>query len=396
MNSAPIALVIAALGFAAWIYLLTARGGFWRVAARDAMQPVASDSDPWPRVVAVIPARDEAEAIEANVRSLLEQDYRGAFSVIVVDDHSSDATVAAVARAGAGEPPGRLSVLAAPALPDGWTGKLWALDHGIRGAEALPEPPEYLLLTDADIRHAVDTLANLVARARGERLVLTSLMAKLHCESAAERALVPAFIFFFRMLYPFAWVNRMHRATAAAAGGCMLVHRRSLQKVGGLASIRGELIDDCALARRLKREGPIWIGLTERVQSTRAYRSFGEVRRMIARCAYTQLRCSPAWLVLASAAMLVAFVAPPVIVVIGDRAGRILAVLAWMGMAVAFFPTLRFYRVSPWWGVALPAIAAAYLFCTLDSAWLHARGRGGEWKGRLRAHAVSPTSGSRR
>jgi hopene-associated glycosyltransferase HpnB len=388
-------LVIAALAFAAWVYLLAARGGFWRIAPRDGALPAAPEMAAWPRVVVVIPARDEADVIAANVRSLLTQDYPGAFSLIVVDDHSSDETVAAVQGAGAGAPPGRLTVLAAPGLPDGWTGKLWALEHGIRHAEALPEPPEFLLLTDADIRHAGDTLTTLVSRARRDRLVLASLMARLNCESFAERALVPAFIFFFRMLYPFAWVNRLQRATAAAAGGCMLVHRQSLRMAGGMASIRGELIDDCALARLLKKEGPIWIGLTERVRSTRAYRSFGETRRMIARCAYTQLRCSPAWLAVTSAAMLVVFVAPPVIVLSGDGAARFLAALAWVGMACAFVPTLRFYRVSTWWGIALPAIAATYLLLTLESAWLHLRGRGGEWKGRIRGRDLRPASRSR-
>jgi hopene-associated glycosyltransferase HpnB len=388
-------LVIAALGLAAWVYLLAARGGFWRIAPRDGALPAAPEMTAWPRVVVVIPARDEADVIAANVRSLLTQDYPGDFSLIVVDDHSSDETVAAVQGAGAGAPPGRLTVLAAPGLPDGWTGKLWALEHGIRHAEALPEPPEFLLLTDADIRHAGDTLTTLVSRARRDRLVLASLMARLNCESFAERALVPAFIFFFRMLYPFAWVNRLQRATAAAAGGCMLVHRQSLRMAGGMQSIRSELIDDCALARLLKKEGPIWLGLTERVRSMRAYRSFGEVSRMIVRSAYTQLRCSPAWLAATSAALLVVFVAPPVIVLFGDGMARFLGALAWIGIAGAFLPTLRFYRVSSWWGVALPAVAAAYLLLTVESAWLHLRGRGGEWKGRLRPRALHPASRSR-
>ena len=215
-------------------------------------------------------------------------------------------------------------------------------------------------------------------------------MAKLHCESVVERALIPAFVFFFQMLYPFAWVNRPRRATAAAAGGCMLVHRQSLRKAGGIEAVRSELIDDCALARLLKKQGRIWIGLTGRVHSTRAYRSFGEIRRMIVRCAFTQLRFSTGLLAGATVAMFVVFVAPPVVALTDGGMARMLGVLAWACMVVAFQPTLRFYRVSPLWGLALPAIAAIYVVLTLDSAWLHLRGRGGEWKGRLRA--LNPVS----
>jgi hopene-associated glycosyltransferase HpnB len=385
-------IVIAALSLVTWAYLLAARGGFWRTERRDAPSPTARHVSDWPRVIAVIPARNEAEAIGANLRSLLRQDYPGAFAVIVVDDHSGDDTAAVVRSVAAAEAPERVTVLAAPSLPDGWTGKLWAQNHGIRYAESLPEPPDYLLLTDADIHHAADTLTDLVGRAIPGQLVLTSLMAKLNCESAVERALIPAFVFFFQMLYPFAWVNRPERATAAAAGGCMLVHRASLRRAGGVEAIRDELIDDCALARLLKNEGRIRIGLTGRVRSTRAYQSFGEIRRMIVRCAFTQLKFSPWRLAFATAAMIVVFVAPPVIAVTGSGMARMPAALAWACMAVAFQPTLRFYRGSPLWGLALPAIAAVYVALTLDSAWLHLRGRGGEWKGRLRVRALQPVS----
>jgi hopene-associated glycosyltransferase HpnB len=192
-----------------------------------------------------------------------------------------------------------VTVLSAPPLPGGWTGKLWAQHHGVKHAQTLPEPPDYLLLTDADIRHATDTLTALVLRAVHDRTVLTSLMASLHCENRAERAMIPAFIFFFQMLYPFAWVNRANRATAAAAGGCMLVRRQSLQAAGGVAAIRGELIDDCALARLLKSHGPIWLGLTRRVHSVRACATIGEIRGMIVRSAYAQLCFSPWWLAFA-------------------------------------------------------------------------------------------------
>jgi hopene-associated glycosyltransferase HpnB len=379
------ALLIASLSGVIWVYLLTARGGFWRAAQRDdAREAMAAEVSSWPRVVAVVPARDEAEIIGESIASLLQQDYRGDFAVIVVDDHSSDGT-AAVARhattaAGAS---GRVIVLSAPPLPGGWTGKLWAQHHGVNHAQSLPEPPDYLLLTDADIRHAADTLTELVLRAVRDRTVLTSLMASLHCEKLAERAMIPAFVFFFQMLYPFAWVNRANRATAAAAGGCMLVRRQSLQAAGGVAAIRGELIDDCALARLLKRQGPIWLGLTRRVHSVRACATVGEIRGMIVRSAYAQLRFSPWWLVFTTAAMLVVYVAPPILALLGSGIPQLLGILAWVLMTLAFQPTLHFYRVSPWWGVALPAIAAWYLVFTLESAYRHMRGGGGEWKGRV-------------
>jgi hopene-associated glycosyltransferase HpnB len=376
------------LACAVWVYLLAARGGFWRASQRDdgAAHPSA-DPTAWPHVAIVMPARDEEDVIGPTVASLLRQDYGGNFSLIVVDDHSSDRTAIEAARAAnaietAGSPR-TLAVLTAPPLPGGWTGKLWAVFNGIKHASTLPEPPEYLLLTDADIRHAPDTLTELVRRALRERTVLTSLMAKLRCQSLAERALMPAFIFFFQMLYPFAWVNRADRSTAAAAGGCMLVHCGALASAGGVEAIRGELIDDCALARLLKPQGPIWIGLTERAQSIRAYRSIGDIGHMVTRTAYAQLGFSRWWLACTTAAMTLTYVAPPALSLLGSGIPQLLGGLAWAGMALAFQPILRFYRVSPWWGLALPAIATAYLVFTLASGYQHMRGRSGSWKGRV-------------
>ena len=376
---------IGALSCAIWIYLLTARGGFWRAAVRDDVgAPAREPGVVWPRVVAIIPARDEASFIAASVGSLLQQDYRGSLALIVVDDHSSDDTADAARRvAAAAGAPERVIVATAPSLPGGWTGKLWALHHGIEQAQAMPEQPEYLLLTDADIQHADDMLTELVRRALREHLVLASLMAKLRCVSFAERALIPAFVFFFQMLYPFAWVNRADRRTAAAAGGCMLVQCEALRAAGGIAAIRSELIDDCALARLLKPRGPIWLGLTERVESARAYASIRGIRRMVARSAYAQLQYSLWWLTAAAVAMIVAYVVPPLLTLFADGAGRWLGALAWLSMALAMQPILRFYRVSPFWGLALPAIAGTYLVFTLDSASRHLRGKGGEWKGRV-------------
>ncbi len=379
---------LACVACAVWVYLLAARGGFWRASLRDdAATHPSADPIVWPHVAIVMPARDEEDVIGPSVESLLRQDYRGKLSLIVVDDHSSDRTAAEAVSAGnsaeAAGSPRTLTVLTAPPLPGGWTGKLWAVFTGVRHSSALPEPPEYLLLTDADICHASVTLTDLVRRALGERTVLTSLMAKLRCESFAERALIPAFIFFFQMLYPFAWVNRADRSTAAAAGGCMLVHRRALASAGGIEAIRGELIDDCALARLLKPHGPIWIGLTERVRSIRAYRSVGDIGHMITRSAYAQLGFSRWWLASTTAAMTLTYLAPPALSLLGSGIPQLLGALAWAAMALAFQPILRFYRVSPWWGLALPAIATAYLVLTLASAYQHMRGRSGSWKGRV-------------
>ena len=379
-------LVVAAAAALAWTWLLVARGRFWRAADRDGDSAAEAGLGAWPRVTAVIPARDEADVIGASLASLLSQDYPGPFRVIVVDDHSSDETFRIAEDAGRSRVPPPISVVRAPELAAGWTGKLAALAHGARHAEAADAPPDYLLLTDADIVHAPDTLRTLVARARSEGLVLHSLMAKLNAQSASERALIPAFVFFFAMLYPFAWVNRRDRAIAAAAGGCMLVERDALRRAGGIAAIRGELIDDCALARLLKPHGAIRLALTERVQSRRAYRSFGEIRRMIARTAYTQLHCSP-WLLAGTVvAMGAVFVAPPLLALFAhDPSARALGAFAWAAMTLAFVPMLRFYRLTPAWAPALPLIAATYVGITVDSALAHWRGRGGEWKGRVRA-----------
>jgi hopene-associated glycosyltransferase HpnB len=387
-------LLIAALCCGIWVYLLAARGGFWRAAQRDdAWLPGADDELCWPTVVAVIPARDEAEVIAASVASLLRQDYRGRFSLIVVDDHSGDGTAVAAARAAAAENAAdRVTVLAAPSLPEGWSGKLWAMQHGARHAQSGSDPPDYLLLTDADINYSPSTLTGLVAHSLRNHLVLTSLMARLRCQTLAERALIPAFIFFFQMLYPFAWVNRPDRRTAAAAGGCMLVQREALRAAGGVEAIRGELIDDCALARLLKTHGPIWLGLTERVTSIRANVSLAAIRAMVVRSAYAQLRFSPWLLAGTAAAMTLTYLAPPALSLLAHGVPQWLGALAWVLMALSFQPTLRLYGRAPWWGLALPAIATVYVWFTLDSAYQYLRGRGGAWKGRIHRQGKARTA----
>jgi hopene-associated glycosyltransferase HpnB len=380
-----LSVAIAASALIIWVYLLAAHGRFWLGRERDLDAPAAPAA--WPAIAAVVPARDEADCVAASIGSLLRQDYRGPFSVILVDDDSSDGT-AEVARRVAAEcgSADRLAVVEGRTLPSGWTGKLWAMKQGIDAAKELPAQPDYLLLTDADIAHAPDSVRWLASHAGAGGYVLTSLMAKLRCESFAEQVHVPAFIFFFQMLYPFAWVNRVDSATAAAAGGCMLVRADALRRAGGIEVIRGALIDDCALARELKKQGPIWLGLTERVESIRPYPGWPEIRRMISRSAYAQLRYSPLLLAGTVAGLALTYLAPPLLALFGSGLAQVLALMAWVLMAVAFQPTLRFYRMSPLWGVALPGIALLYLFYTLDSAHQYVRGRGGAWKGRAQAN----------
>jgi hopene-associated glycosyltransferase HpnB len=233
-------------------------------------------------------------------------------------------------------------------------------------------------------------MRRLAARAQAGGLVLTSLMVKLRCESLAEQASIPAFIFFFQMLYPFAWVNRPGSEVAAAAGGCMLVRADALAKAGGIESIRTALIDDCALAKALKAQGPIWVGLTERVRSIRPYPDFSDIRRMVARSAYAQLRYSPLLLAGTVAGMLLTYLAPPLLAVFASGAARAIGLVTWILMAIAFIPTLRFYRLPLYWSLALPAIACLYMLFTLDSAYQYVRGRGGSWKGRAQANVSGP------
>ena len=382
-----IAAVLASIALAVWIYLLAARGTFWLCRERDDW--TSAELPVWPRVTAVVPARNEADGIAASIGSLLKQDYPGPWTVILVDDDSSDGTAEIARRAAPAAAVGRLQVVAGRALPAGWTGKLWAVKQGIdaaTSAEGEGGPPDYLLLTDADIAHAPDSVRRLVAQAERHRLVLTSLMVKLRCDSLAERVNIPAFIFFFQMLYPFAWVNAPQSRTAAAAGGCMLVRTEALRKAGGIAAVRGALIDDCALAKLLKAQGPIWLALTDRVHSIRPYPALADIRRMVVRSAYAQLRYSPLLLVGTAAGMALTYLVPPAMAIFADGAARAIGIATWLLMAIAFQPVLRFYRLSPLWGLALPAIALQYLLFTLDSAYQYVRGRGGSWKGRVQAN----------
>jgi hopene-associated glycosyltransferase HpnB len=383
---------VSLLPVAIWAYLLFGRGWFWLCGERDdsaaetAAVRLQNESDAWPSVVAIIPARDEADMIAHSVGSLLRQDYSGRFSVVVVDDQSSDGTAAAAsAAASAAHAADRLQIVAGTGLATGWTGKLWAMRQGLRKVEASTVKPEFVLFTDADIAYAPHVLTRQVRIARGNNSVLTSLMVKLRSESAAERWLAPALVFFFQMLYPFAWVNDPGRSTAAAAGGCMLVRRETLHAAGGLEAVRGALIDDCALGALMKRKGPIWLGLTEDVHSLRAYPTFADFGRMVARSAFAELRYSPLRLAGAIGGIALVYVAPSLFAIFARGGAQAAGALAWALMALALMPTLRLYGRPLIGGLALPAIAAAYVAFTVDSALQYWRGRGGYWKGRIQA-----------
>ncbi len=383
--------LIATLSLAIWIYMIFGRGLFWLARERDD-RDLPADPARWPAVCAVAPARDEADVIARSVGSLLAQDYPGLFRVILVDDDSADGT-GQVARDTAREcgAQARLEVITGRPLPPGWTGKLWAMAQGVERAEALDPKPELLLLTDADIAHAPDNLRRLVARAEQGRLSMVSLMARLRCDSVAEVMLIPAFVFFFDMLYPFALVNDPRRKLAAAAGGCMLVRREQLEAAGGVAAIRTAIIDDCAMGRIMKGQGPVWLGLTDRAQSLRSYGGFRAIGRMVARSAYAQLGYSPLILAGTILGMGLTYLAPPAFAVFGPGPARWIGLAAWLLMALSFQPMLRFYRRSPLWGLALPAIGALYSLFTVQSAIDVWTGKGGFWKGRAQARVETMT-----
>jgi hopene-associated glycosyltransferase HpnB len=381
---------VSLLPLAIWAYLLFGRGWFWLCRERDdcavATNNVRSEPGVWPSVVAIIPARDEADMIALSVGSLLRQDYPGVFSVVVVDDQSTDGTAAAAsATASEAQAADRLQIVTGTGPPPGWTGKLAAMRQGLAEVEVGSSPPEFVLFTDADIAYAPHVISRLVVIARRNNSVLTSLMVKLRCESVAELWLAPAFVFFFQMLYPFGWVNHPRRATAAAAGGSMLVRREALDAAGGLEAVRGALIDDCALGALMKGQGPIWLGLTEDVHSLRAYPTFADFGRMVARSAFAELRYSPLRLSGAIGGMALVYAAPPLFTIFAQGPAQAAGVLAWAMMALSLMPTLRLYGRPLIGALVLPAIAAAYVAFTFDSAHQYWRGRGGYWKGRIQA-----------
>ncbi len=389
--------VLAAVSLAAWLYLIFLRGGFWRADQRlgaPAKAPAA-----WPEIAAVVPARNEATVIGRSLRALLAQDYPGALSVVVVDDESDDGTADA-ARAAASESGrgARVTVVRAAPRPTEWIGKTWALAQGIDRVEAIASEARYLWLTDADIVHEPRVLRELVAKAEAERLDLVSLLALLDCETRWGRFLFPAFVFFFRKLYPFRWVNDPKRKTAGAAGGCMLLRRSALARAGGMGAIKNALIDDCALAGAIKPGGAIWLGLATATRSIRPYAGLSGLWNMVARFAFAQLRHSPGLLAGTVLGMLVVYLGPPIAAIAGSLSGAApaaaLGLAGWLLMAGAYASTLRLYQRPLPAAVLLPAAALLFTLMTIGSARRHWRGMGGDWKGRT--YAPSPRSGEGR
>ncbi|MDQ2884120.1 MAG: glycosyltransferase [Actinomycetota bacterium] len=384
----PLLSRLATASAVAWAYLVVGHGGFWLTSPRLPADP--PEPDHWPSVGVVVPARDEAAVLPETLPTLLAQDYPGELAVWLVDDGSTDAT-GSLAGTLADRVRGRasLTVLTAPPPPPGWTGKLNAVQHGVESASAAGV--EFLLLTDADIAHHRCSVRRLVATALVDRRDLVSLMALLRTQTGWERVVVPAFVYFFAQLYPFPRVVRPGTRTAAAAGGCVLVRRTALARAGGLARIRGDLIDDVALGRLIKRSGArTWLGFTSdppEVRSVRPYPHLADLWAMVTRSAYTQLRRSPVLLAGTIAGLGLLYVVPPIAALAGlVRRSPVPAAAgfgAWAAMAATQTPVLRLYGLSPLRGLALPLVATLYAAMTVDSARRHATGRGGAWKGRL-------------
>jgi len=415
-----------------WLVLLLGWGQFWRCDQRlegkdkelrikdkeNSTEPLSLSL--YPSVCAVIPARNEADLLPVTLKSLLSQDYPGDFRIILVDDQSTDGTAQA-ARSTAEKlgKPSLLDVICAEPLPAGWSGKLWAMDQGVKKAQLAS--PEYILLTDADIEHDSVNLLHLVNKAIQQDLDMVSLMVRLRCESFWEQLLIPAFVFFFQKLYPFRWVNNPTHPTAAAAGGCILIRWETLEQIGGIQAIRQALIDDCALAQAVKGvrgqesesiqnskfkiqnsptpnslthpSGKIWLGLSDRTRSLRPYPSLETIWSMVARTAFTQLGYNPLLLIGTLIGMTLVYLVPLLGFILGVAIGNgmlaILGLAGWLLMSLAYYPTVRFYNCSLMFAFCLPAIAFLYTLMTLDSALQHWRGQGGSWKGRVYPQKVA-------
>ncbi len=389
-----IVILIICFSIIAWIYLLLFRGGFWL--NNEKIYKISDHLDDYPSVCAIVPARNEATVISTSLRSLLEQDYPGNFSIILVDDQSNDNTKD-IARQSAESYSNSndLHVVSGVPLITNWSGKLWAIKQGIDKANQLKDKPDYFLLTDADIKHHKDNLQELVIKAKKENLVLVSLMVKLKCKSLWEKLLIPAFIFFFKKLYPFSWVNNYDKATAAAAGGCILISRSILEEIGGIEVLKETLIDDCSLATFVKKKlkdntryinQGIWLGLSENTISLRSYNRLEPIWDMIARTAYTQLNHSPFMLVGTLVGLAFIYLIGPISFAYGlavhDKALIIIGMINWLLMTVAYLPTVILYKCSPLWALSLPFITSLYAAMTFDSALRYWKGKGGKWKGR--------------
>ena len=367
-----------------WLFLLIFWGDFWR--SNQYVDEDYPKLESYPTVWIIVPARDEAEAIEQSLTSLLTQKYLGNFFIALVDDNSSDRT-SEIAEKTASQlnKTEQLKIISGKPLVPGWKGKLWAMNQGINYANQ--HSPDYFLFTDADIYHHPENLSQLVTKAETENLDLVSLMVLLRCTSLWEKLLIPAFVFFFQKLYPFPWVNNPQKSIAAAAGGCILISSKSLQEIGGIAAIKDALIDDCSLAKAVKdRDKNIWIGLTKKTISLRPYNNLKTIWDLIARTAFTQLNYS--WLLLVGTfiGMFLVYMVAPIGLVFGILTHNWLligiAIITLLLMTIAYIPTIKLYDLSVAWAFTLPAIAFLYTLMTADSAIKYYQGKGGAWKGR--------------
>jgi hopene-associated glycosyltransferase HpnB len=369
-----------------WAYLVLGRGGFWRIyPAAPALPPQERSTGSSPvRIAVIIPARNEADVVGRAIRSLLRQTRGNNLHIFLVDDASQDGTAQAAHSAAIAEAKdSNLTVVSGRPLPAGWSGKLWAMQQGIEHATATA--PDFFLFTDADIEHSPDSISTLVSIAQAAPYDMASFMARLYCQSPAEKLLIPAFVYFFFKLYPPAWIANPRRSEAGAAGGCILIRPAALANAGGIAAIRQEVIDDCSLAAKVKRTGGrLWLGASTTTSSIRPYEGFSGIGRMISRSAFSQLRHSSLLLLLSVVGVAVTYLLPPALALMGHHtAPVILGVIAWLLMVLSYLPVLRFYRLSPLWALALPLAAVFYVGATLHSAWKYWTGNGGEWKGRI-------------
>ena len=376
-----------------WAYLVLARGGFWRIYPANSRTSSAENrfqGNPV-RIAVIIPARDEADVVGLAIRSLLQQSGLNKIQIFLIDDASTDGTArAARAAAIAEEQAQNLTVVPGSPLPSGWSGKLWAMQQGIE--QAVQTAPDFFLFTDADIEHAPDSVSTLVSIAQAGPYDMASFMVKLHCQSVAEKLLIPAFVYFFFKLYPPAWTANPRRSEAGAAGGCILIRPAALEKAGGIAAIRQEVIDDCSLAARVKRNGGrLWLGASPTTRSIRPYEGFSGIGRMISRSAFNQLRHSNLLLLLSMVGMAATYLLPPALVFAAHRiVPAALGGTAWLLMVLSYWPVLRLYRLNPLWALALPLAAVFYAGATFHSAAKYWTGRGGEWKGRIQDPRESP------
>ena len=371
MLGEPVFMFLAAMPAAIWVGVLLLPWQPWRT--REVLDAPAN---PLPTdlgdVTVLIPARDESATIAQTLRSVFTQGPN--LKVILVDDQSSDNTVETARRVAAG----KVHVVSGRPLPSGWSGKLWALEQG----RPFIQTP-FTLLLDADIELRPGILAEMRKTMAKDNLHFLSLMAVLRMVSLWERLLLPAFVYFFKLLYPFRLSNGGSVRITAAAGGCVLLETRLIEEIGGFRTIRKELIDDCALAKRVRSAGSrTWIGLTPSVHSLRSYDSLSGIWNMVARTAFAQLRHSTPLLLLCTGLMMIAFCLPAVGLLFSGRGATVLSVIGWGAMILSYLPTLSFYGLPGAWSAALPLIGSFFLAMTWTSAFRAWIGKGAEWKER--------------